>query len=106
FSSRRRHTRFSRDWSSDVCSSDLQSIIVAPNPNWRMATPEEADEWMMSRGFDIPVRRMVGMEQEVPAEVLQALGAGTHDFVLSEIGRASCREREWMRGVAGAVRAM
>src|SRR5690606_40254832 len=25
FSSRRRHTRFSRDWSSDVCSSDLCS---------------------------------------------------------------------------------
>src|SRR5690606_40743298 len=24
FSSRRRHTRFSRDWSSDVCSSDLR----------------------------------------------------------------------------------
>src|SRR5690606_39333480 len=28
FSSRRRHTRFSRDWSSDVCSSDLGN----PNP--------------------------------------------------------------------------
>src|SRR5690606_39769138 len=26
FSSRRRHTRFSRDWSSDVCSSDLAKI--------------------------------------------------------------------------------
>src|SRR5690606_39471154 len=25
FSSRRRHTRFSRDWSSDVCSSDLSA---------------------------------------------------------------------------------
>src|SRR5207302_6783545 len=25
FSSRRRHTRFSRDWSSDVCSSDLDA---------------------------------------------------------------------------------
>src|SRR5690606_40884730 len=25
FSSRRRHTRFSRDWSSDVCSSDLRA---------------------------------------------------------------------------------
>src|SRR4030042_1331880 len=25
FSSRRRHTRCSRDWSSDVCSSDLKS---------------------------------------------------------------------------------
>src|SRR5690606_40862917 len=27
-SSRRRHTRFSRDWSSDVCSSDLSDITV------------------------------------------------------------------------------
>src|SRR5207249_6405514 len=26
FSSRRRHTRSKRDWSSDVCSSDLQTI--------------------------------------------------------------------------------
>src|SRR5690606_39630631 len=28
FSSRRRHTRFSRDWSSDVCSSDLIGDFV------------------------------------------------------------------------------
>src|SRR2546429_4602731 len=27
FSSRRRHTRCSRDWSSDVCSSDLVAIL-------------------------------------------------------------------------------
>src|SRR2546429_5252913 len=27
FSSRRRHTRCSRDWSSDVCSSDLGSAV-------------------------------------------------------------------------------
>src|SRR5690606_40950788 len=27
FSSRRRHTRFSRDWSSDVCSSDLLQLV-------------------------------------------------------------------------------
>src|SRR5690606_40517020 len=26
--SRRRHTRFSRDWSSDVCSSDLYTFIL------------------------------------------------------------------------------
>src|SRR2546430_9664071 len=26
FSSRRRHTRFDCDWSSDVCSSDLQPV--------------------------------------------------------------------------------
>src|SRR5690606_40311127 len=29
FSSRRRHTRFSRDWSSDVCSSDLRAKVQA-----------------------------------------------------------------------------
>src|SRR5256886_4458093 len=28
FSSRRRHTRFDCDWSSDVCSSDLRGIAV------------------------------------------------------------------------------
>src|SRR5216684_6405463 len=27
FSSRRRHTRCSRDWSSDVCSSDLEQLV-------------------------------------------------------------------------------
>src|SRR2546430_5521297 len=32
FSSRRRHTRFDCDWSSDVCSSDL--FIAAPPEQW------------------------------------------------------------------------
>src|ERR1035437_11149344 len=32
FSSRRRHTRYWRDWSSDVCSSDLFSAILKGLP--------------------------------------------------------------------------
>src|SRR5690606_39350698 len=28
----RRHTRFSRDWSSDVCSSDLKALAAAAEP--------------------------------------------------------------------------
>src|SRR5215510_4314469 len=28
FSSRRRHTRWPRDWSSDVCSSDLEGVLI------------------------------------------------------------------------------
>src|SRR5438445_3219435 len=28
FSSRRRHTRYWRDWSSDVCSSDLARVVA------------------------------------------------------------------------------
>src|SRR4030043_1668113 len=31
FSSRRRHTRCSRDWSSDVCSSDLLTSLSDPD---------------------------------------------------------------------------
>src|SRR5207249_6770476 len=35
FSSRRRHTRSKRDWSSDVCSSDLSACdVVAWNPDY------------------------------------------------------------------------
>src|SRR2546430_5290629 len=30
FSSRRRHTRFDCDWSSDVCSSDLERLLTRP----------------------------------------------------------------------------
>src|SRR5437764_13251328 len=30
FSSRRRHTRYIGDWSSDVCSSDLRSLVRWP----------------------------------------------------------------------------
>src|SRR3712207_7804502 len=35
FSSRRRHTRYWRDWSSDVCSSDLGK---RNNPNYNQMT--------------------------------------------------------------------
>src|SRR5256886_11081156 len=31
FSSRRRHTRFDCDWSSDVCSSDFNALSLIPN---------------------------------------------------------------------------
>src|SRR2546422_3849366 len=48
FSSRRRHTRCSRDWSSDVCSSDLakyrvgigsKGMLVADQVNLLMSRP-------------------------------------------------------------------
>src|SRR3712207_6846567 len=34
FSSRRRHTRYWRDWSSDVCSSDLPLQVLKPLENF------------------------------------------------------------------------
>src|SRR5690606_40416918 len=43
FSSRRRHTRFSRDWSSDVCSSDLAvKLGIAPVLLGVLLVPEDA----------------------------------------------------------------
>src|SRR5207249_7526197 len=33
FSSRRRHTRSKRDWSSDVCSSDLVAVVGSGVPS-------------------------------------------------------------------------
>src|SRR2546427_1661722 len=38
FSSRRRHTRFDCDWSSDVCSSDLTDCL---QPGWAVPCPTE-----------------------------------------------------------------
>src|SRR5436309_13798770 len=53
FSSRRRHTRFSRDWSSDVCSSDLgvtrQSAPVPVLNNARLLAALFADDSIKNR---------------------------------------------------------
>src|SRR5437762_12019853 len=53
FSSRRRHTRYIGDWSSDVCSSDLaeepvgrklSDLAITPDGRLLLATDEEAGE--------------------------------------------------------------
>ena len=49
FSSRRRHTRCGRDWSSDVCSSDLPRPVTKPLWQPRRQRPR-------SRSFSSPVR--------------------------------------------------
>src|SRR3712207_9584221 len=80
FSSRRRHTRYWRDWSSDVCSSDLEGICgscplmingVAHGP-----MPGTATCQLHMRGF--------------------------RDGDTIEIGRAACRERVYI-WVVGAL---
>src|SRR3712207_6952407 len=46
FSSRRRHTRYWRDWSSDVCSSDLRINVSGSwlSKNTDVASHTSADE--------------------------------------------------------------
>src|SRR5256886_8257255 len=84
FSSRRRHTRFDCDWSSDVCSSDLggqgpgqvgpvqaQDQVRGPDQFGGGGGQEDAGR--------VRVQRVRGREDRAVLEV--------------EIGRASCRER-------------
>src|SRR5206468_10132152 len=42
FSSRRRHTRSDRDWSSDVCSSDLSYVLLLSPPTCEPETGDHA----------------------------------------------------------------
>src|SRR5688572_33115497 len=77
FSSRRRHTRFDCDWSSDVCSSDLLA------------------ELMLARGA------VEGAE----GQLLEAIArAPARSDAHLKIGRASCRERVEISEVAGSLK--
>src|SRR3712207_2912164 len=59
FSSRRRHTRYWRDWSSDVCSSDLYvsnymwEEFQAPSPRFAVS-----DRTKFKEGFRLPLIRL------------------------------------------------
>src|SRR5207237_3975304 len=93
FSSRRRHTRFKCDWSSDVCSSDLG---VAPPEVIGVMTPTlggRAGHETAASQF-LRVRRAAAGESGTQAPLIYVSGG---PFISccerDEIGRASCRER-------------
>src|SRR5699024_11467119 len=89
FSSRRRHTRSKRDWSSDVCSSDLwYCSLSAPSrqPAFSIHNCRQCNavrfcnpflHWPLSPHSFHPVRCTT-----LP-----------HNLGTEQIGRASCRER-------------
>mgnify|MGYP007011969086 CR=1 FL=1 len=76
FSSRRRHTTYIGDWSSDVCSSDLRDSAQNQTVLLALATTEVP--------IAPPSLRMRKVERE--------------------IGRASCRERVYISGVHSTVK--
>src|SRR2546430_7448387 len=86
FSSRRRHTRFDCDWSSDVCSSDLarEKVEAGFKPRIEKTTQTKAQS---SGGSGARFRRRVQTQV-----ALDHFGQSAEAF-FREIGRASCRER-------------
>src|SRR5690606_40094514 len=80
FSSRRRHTRFSRDWSSDVCSSDL--IMPGSLVEWQGRT---------YKVIDIHSIRIFGRTNHVEV-VLQSTDEGVERSEERRVGK-ECRSR-------------
>src|SRR2546430_10080250 len=85
FSSRRRHTRFDCDWSSDVCSSDLfvfdaHDLPLAAPRRYMIGQREVYTEG--TRGYQVALFRDNDVGYAITGSVNEP-----------EIGRASCRER-------------
>src|SRR2546430_3982667 len=83
FSSRRRHTRFDCDWSSDVCSSDLAACAECTSPpaasEIHTAPIRWCRRWFASMSF----------LKSTAASFLRPETLRPN----AQIGRASCRER-------------
>src|SRR5690606_40917044 len=95
FPSRRRHTRFSRDWSSDVCSSDLYSRYFLISPINRSLLSPKLDG---ATGNSLQVLVSYAETCFYIAEFITKRYAGGVNTG-GKIGRASCRERR--QSVAG-----
>src|SRR5256885_6110132 len=84
FSSRRRHTRLQGDWSSDVCSSDLDGRLKGVILSGSHASVYEVDDRAPDAVFELGIP-VLGICYGMQAMATQLGG--------KEIGRASCRER-------------
>src|SRR5690606_35159636 len=97
FSSRRRHTRFSRDWSSDVCSSDLGYDIRCPGPDAeaRLLSGGNVQKLILARVLERdprvilanqPTRGLdVGAQAEIHRRLIAARDRGAAELVIAEV---------------------
>src|SRR5690606_40137988 len=91
FSSRRRHTRFSRDWSSDVCSSDLPKAALLNGQVRNCQVKRQEPSRLL--GMLISGKRRttyIFAERKYRRPSQRCESAFSRPC---EIGRASCRER-------------
>src|SRR5207247_7998158 len=91
--SRRRHTRSTRDWSSDVCSSDLGENlgehVRAGAGEFERVRSQRAGEFEITRQIERAFCDLTGHDPRGLASVCETLiFAKLFDI---EIGRASCR---------------
>src|SRR5215813_11517144 len=82
FSSRRRHTRCGRDWSSDVCSSDLVKPLLRT-----VTFPQAAVVLALAQGSV----RLIEVAPDVPAETIRV--AELPSDAASAVRKASITDR-------------
>src|SRR5207247_3324326 len=99
FSSRRRHTRSTRDWSSDVCSSDLvPSHFEFSHGNLAKYVVEVMDRAGVQAAHVVGAKTGGAIAMHLAADFPTRVRSLV---VVGEIGRASCRERVEVVAVAG-----
>src|SRR5689334_24722167 len=103
FSSRRPHTRWNCDWSSDVCSSDLRRL--ARHEDIAVAEPVLAESPRLSNADLIEIANTRSEQHLIAIAGRWWLQEVVTDALL-EIGRASCRERVNVSWVVLAVVAL
>src|SRR5205814_7782920 len=100
------HTRCLSDWSSDVCSSDLIMFILAAGG---ATVVKHGNRSVTSKSGSADVLEQLGVQLQLrPEDLQQCLERHGCAFIFArqyhpafrEIGRASCRERGWVWGVA------
>src|SRR2546422_8040812 len=82
FSSRRRHTRCSRDWSSDVCSSDLPCVVskvcteVSSMPGvYQQSVDQLVEECREVESLGVPAVILFGLPKQKDARGSEAVSA-------------------------------
>src|SRR5690606_40354710 len=93
-----RHTRFSRDWSSDVCSSDLRLVREVVQFGGIVLQVVKLVRWTRCRevGLHKTLIERTGLirgDDLRPAWLADAVDRRDLSMRGAEIGRASCRER-------------
>src|SRR5207249_6473691 len=93
---RRRHTRSKRDWSSDVCSSDLAIKVLHPELATSLGVERFLREIGIAAGLTHPHILALydsGRAADLLYYVMPYIEGETLRGRLEQIGRASCRER-------------
>src|SRR6266508_5881899 len=96
FSSRRRHTRWPRDWSSDVCSSDLFRVTAADllaNVEYRLGCWDDAvvhSEMALSIAEDADQNWVVPLCHATAALIAAAKGGFEQASAHAETAQRAC----------------